>query len=240
MSESRVVSDHDATQVVPKLEQNIWYSPAVEAICTQWRSYAEIKNPIEKREARFKFICALQNMFLTCDLALIRDIIEVLCHQVHGAEYDYSQLIVKGPVKFTEKIPVVCSKHGTFLVRLLDHLIPPNDTQYAVGCNTCLMELKLGKGGTLRKNTTMFITDAELVHNIKYDYRLVKYKILFEKIFDIGNEAYHLEQHIITIFNQYRYKQRKRFLKVGGNTELFKEETIPHILEFLKNHASTN
>ena len=47
MSESRVVSDHDATQVVPKLEQNIWYSPAVEAICTQWRSYAEIKNPIK-------------------------------------------------------------------------------------------------------------------------------------------------------------------------------------------------
>lgn len=138
MSESRVVSDHDATQVVPKLEQNIWYSPAVEAICTQWRSYAEIKNPIK-----------------------------ILCK-------------------------IGCTKHNI----------------------------------RLRFNN-------ELQHNVEYE-------ILFEKIFDIGNEAYHLEQHIITIFNQYRYKQRKRFLKVGGNTELFKEETIPHILEFLKNHASTN
>lgn len=155
----------------------------VEEILLKWRSYAEIKDIIKKREARFKYLCELQELFLTYDLELIRDIVIGLCTQCHGAEYDYSKLVINKPIRFTEKIPVICNKHGIFVIQLFDHLLPSHGGRYPIWCHKCASELNNYRG-TIRKrsNGTMFIVQSELIHGSKYDYRLIKYVAILTKI----------------------------------------------------------
>ena len=175
MSDIMVVDNHDSNQVVDNLEENIWYSDDVEVVVTKWRNCADITDSIEKRQKRFELLVELNDSFKSCDLDVMRDVIEALSRQVHGAEYTYDHLRFNQPIQITDIIRVMCPKHGSFNVRLIDHLLAPINHQYAFGCKKCLIELRKGRGGPSRKNVTMFIDSSEIKHTSKFDYRFVKY-----------------------------------------------------------------
>jgi len=78
--------------------------------------------------------------------------------KVHGSKYDYS--LVKYINNYT-KVKIICSIHGVFEQRPKNHL---NGQK----CPFC--------SNVKKYNTTTFIEKAEKVHNLKYDYSLVKYK----------------------------------------------------------------
>lgn len=76
--------------------------------------------------------------------------------KVHGDRYDYLKSEYKNS---TEKICIICPKHGEFWQRPCDHL-------NGYGCPKCR---------SLRSNTEDFIKKAILVHGDRYYYNNVKY-----------------------------------------------------------------
>lgn len=130
----------------------------------------------EKRMHRFGFLQKLQTEFYQYDLQLIKDILIGLFRQVHGVEYSYDDFVLTDFPNMTDKIPVRCEKHGIFYVRIIDHLIPISSTdKYPMGCTQCITELRQQSGGYRKKNTTIFIGDAEIRHGDRFDNRYVKY-----------------------------------------------------------------
>lgn len=74
--------------------------------------------------------------------------------QLHGDNYDYSKTVY---VKKSEKVIVVCKKHGDFFVT------PGNHIYNKQGCRQCYIDRK-------HSNLETFITKAREIHGDKYDY----------------------------------------------------------------------
>jgi len=77
---------------------------------------------------------------------------------IHGDKYNYSDLIY---VNASTKLTIICKNNHKFKMRPHDHL-------NGFGCAIC--------SGNKKTTTKGFIQKAKLVHNNKYDYKLVKYK----------------------------------------------------------------
>jgi len=92
---------------------------------------------------------------------------EELLHvlRVEGyAKYDYSNAVWTG--KITNKIQILCPKHGVFYQRINDHLRGQR-------CPKCKFE-KLSQ--KFRLTTKDFVSKAKLIHGDKYDYSRVQYQ----------------------------------------------------------------
>ena len=85
---------------------------------------------------------------------------------VHGNKYDYSLVSLDN---LQSKVCIICPVHGKFTQFAFSHI---NKNR---GCRKCFSETKV-------INIDEFITRASKMHNNKYDYSLVKYKTLNDKI----------------------------------------------------------
>ena len=83
---------------------------------------------------------------------------------VHGDKYDYSKSIY---INSREKVKIICPKHGEFWQKANEHL-------NGHGCKLC--------GGTSKLNTNDFIAKSREVHGDKYNYSLVDYKSMRDKV----------------------------------------------------------
>lgn len=81
-------------------------------------------------------------------------------NKVHNNFYDYSKTIYKHS---QEHIIVTCPIHNK------DFRLKPNDHLNGCGCKDCSDDRK-------RKDVSVFIKEANNVHNYKYAYNFVKYK----------------------------------------------------------------
>lgn len=77
---------------------------------------------------------------------------------IHGDKYDYSETTYS---KSSEKVKIICRKHGVFLQQ-------PNHHLSGNGCEKC--------GGTKLLNTESFVIKAIGVHGNSYAYENTKYK----------------------------------------------------------------
>ena len=79
------------------------------------------------------------------------------CIIKHNNKYDYSLVEYKNS---HSKVKIICPIHGTFEQSACEHL-------KGSGCPQCAQTMKL--------TTDIFITQSKLIHNDKYDYKLVEY-----------------------------------------------------------------
>lgn len=87
--------------------------------------------------------------------------------QIHGKSiYDYSRVVWKG---YHEKVQLICPRHPD-----KDIWLTPNQILSGQGCKYCK--------GIKVTNTEEFITEANKIHNNKYDYSLVDYKTSFDLV----------------------------------------------------------
>lgn len=88
------------------------------------------------------------------------------CKEIHGDKYDYSL------VKYTNvrgKIKIICPKHGVFEQTASNHIYLKND------CMKC-------KNENQKLQLNEFIEKSSIKHNFTYDYSLVKYNNVEDKI----------------------------------------------------------
>jgi len=84
--------------------------------------------------------------------------------KIHGNKYDYSLVEYNGN---KIKVKIICHKHGVFLQS-------PNSHLRNHGCPSCV--------GLKKLTTGQFIERSKKIHNNKYDYSLVEYKNITEKV----------------------------------------------------------
>ena len=89
--------------------------------------------------------------------------------ETHGDKYDYSKVEY---VDSYTKVKIICKEHGIFEQEANSHL-------RGSGCKVCRNELLSLKR---RSNKEEFIKNAKLIHEDKYDYKLVKYVNTHTKI----------------------------------------------------------
>lgn len=77
--------------------------------------------------------------------------------EIHGDKYDYSKVLY---TKASEKVCIICPKHGEFWQIANNHL-------RGAGCLKCKTE---ALAQTQRGNIDSFIEKANIIHNFKYDY----------------------------------------------------------------------
>jgi len=92
-----------------------------------------------------------------------------LFKQTHGNKYDYSLTEYK---KWNIKIKIICTEHGIFEQLAYQH-------KKGQGCKKCANE-KLKNDRLF--NNKIFIKKAKKIHSNKYDYSLVEYKGMLEKV----------------------------------------------------------
>lgn len=83
------------------------------------------------------------------------------CKKIHNDKYDYSNVYY---INNDIKIVVICKKHGEYLITPKNHIA-------GQGCKKCAYLDRDNR----RSNTDVFIQNANIIHNNKYDYSLVKY-----------------------------------------------------------------
>lgn len=88
---------------------------------------------------------------------------------VHDNKYDYS--LVKY-INNKTKVKIICPKHGIFEQSPVSHLS-------GKGCTRCKFENQIKRN---TKTTENFIQRANLIHDDKYDYSLVNYTGVFNKV----------------------------------------------------------
>jgi len=91
-------------------------------------------------------------------------------NNIHNYKYDYSLV---NYVNNASKVEIICPKHGIFLKTPVKHI---NSKQ---GCPDCSI---INTHNLQRKNIIDFINESNIIHNHKYDYSLVEYKINREKV----------------------------------------------------------
>lgn len=92
------------------------------------------------------------------------------CAAVHGDRYDYSHMHWKDG---KTKINILCKLHGEFMQS-------PNDHTFSkAGCPACA---NIVRGNRLRHVPEHFVHTANIVHNNKYDYSLIEYKNVNNKL----------------------------------------------------------
>jgi len=84
--------------------------------------------------------------------------------KVHGSKYDYSLVDYKNS---NTKVKIICPEHGVFYQTPSKHLS-------GRGCSFC--------GGSVKKNNNYFINKSKEVHGNKYDYSLIDYKSMKQKV----------------------------------------------------------
>ncbi len=84
--------------------------------------------------------------------------------EIHGNIYDYSMVNFK---KTTDKVEIICSTHGIFKQVVSSH----------ISGSKCFKCTRLNK-----KSNANFIEECKIKHNEKYDYSLVEYNGVNEKI----------------------------------------------------------
>lgn len=90
--------------------------------------------------------------------------------QVHGDKYDYSKVVY---IKSSQKVILICPKHGEFLQTPSNHL-------KGKGCKLCANE-KISK--IKKYSLEDFIQKANIIHNFKYDYsKVVAFKDRIDKV----------------------------------------------------------
>jgi hypothetical protein len=99
--------------------------------------------------------CAIQNQTAS-PVEFIRK-----ANVVHENRYDYSNTIYRN---VSEKVEIICSKHGSFWQRANAHLT-------GKGCSGCL-----------RNTLDDFLSKAKAVHKDRYDYSKVSYKSSRESV----------------------------------------------------------
>jgi len=82
--------------------------------------------------------------------------------QVHGDKYDYSKF---NYIKSTEKVIIICDKHGEFIKTPSEHIA-------GEGCPYCSNE---STGNILRRTTEEFINEAIEIHGERFNYDKVEY-----------------------------------------------------------------
>lgn len=90
-------------------------------------------------------------------------------NQVHNNYYDYSK---SNYINYHTKLVIICPEHGEFQQTPGNHL-------YGFGCKLCGFK---NAGQYHKKNTDIFIKEAQNKHGQRYDYSLVNYKGAREKI----------------------------------------------------------
>lgn len=104
---------------------------------------------------------------------MTRDEFILSARTVHGFDYTYDK-IPEGTVNLSAKYDLYCNKHKQYFSQtLIKHLYEGQ------GCPICRYE-KVSKNKT--KSTEEFIAKAQLIHQGKYDYTLVEYKSINEKV----------------------------------------------------------
>ena len=83
---------------------------------------------------------------------------------IHGDKYDYS--LIKY-INYDTRVKIICPIHGEFEQSPHSHFM-------GSGCQKC--------GGVYKPNSYEFIEKAKAIHGDKYDYSLVEYNKMFEKI----------------------------------------------------------
>ena len=86
---------------------------------------------------------------------------------MHGDKYDYSLVVY---VNNDAKVTIVCPEHGPFKQT-------PNIHLRDSGCSRCVKCFD-----SRRSNTDEFIVKARSVHGDKYDYSLVEYTRVNQKV----------------------------------------------------------
>lgn len=89
--------------------------------------------------------------------------------EVHGDRYDYSKTEYKS---MRDPVTITCRIHGDFQQSPMSHLI-------GNGCNKCGIESRIEKSRLPKEE---FIKRSNKVHNNKYDYSLVEYLNIREKV----------------------------------------------------------
>ena len=89
--------------------------------------------------------------------------------KIHNDKYDYSKVNYK---RSSEKVCIICPKHGEFWQR-------PNEHLSGYGCRKCAIEVIKKKE---MKTKDDFIKKATKIHKNKYDYSKVVYNGSFVKV----------------------------------------------------------
>jgi hypothetical protein len=111
------------------------------------------------------------------------------CNIVHGNKYDYSKVVYIGN---KVKVCVICSVHGEWLVAPDHHLNSKS------GCPKCGRELATKKTSL---NKDDFLKRAIDIHGDKYDYSLVNYSQVLQKVKIICKEHGVFEQSVNSHIN---------------------------------------
>lgn len=86
--------------------------------------------------------------------------------KIHGEKFDYSNVDYKNN---KTKIKIICPKHGGF------DILPPNHLRSKNGCKICADESYI-------KDNIKFISEANIIHENKYDYSKTIYEGCIKKI----------------------------------------------------------
>ena len=92
------------------------------------------------------------------------------CNLIHNNQYDYS--LVKFS-KMHEKVPIICPKHGVFMQSMSKHISKKQ------GCPVCAIE---NRSNNKRTNINDVIKKANLIHHNQYDYSLIKFNNINDKV----------------------------------------------------------
>lgn len=120
----------------------------VDIICQKHGKYSI--NPNNHLNGQGCDKCRIDNKKIGIDVLLQR------CSLLHNNKYEYS-LVSSDYKSVKDKIDIICKEHGTFTTSIKNHLYQKR------GCNDCR---KLGLNN--------FIEKSNVIHNNKYDYKLVK------------------------------------------------------------------
>ncbi len=84
---------------------------------------------------------------------------------VHGDKFDYN--LLPDEFKSSDKVPVVCDKHGVFYIEANSHI------SRGSGCRQCSIILKNER--RISETKANFFLNSPIVHNGKYDYSKCDY-----------------------------------------------------------------
>jgi len=165
-------------------------------------------------------------------------------YTVHGSRYTYEKVVYK---KSHEKVIITCKIHGDFEQT-------PHAHKQGQGCPECaknVRSIKLRALNTYRKATLYYVYFKELdlykigvTVNMKHRFRgeIHTHKVLFKKEFNTEQEAYFVENLLLSKYLMYKYIGPS-VLHRKGNTELLTKniltklqssvETIENTPEFI-------
>lgn len=132
----------------------------------------------------------------------------------HNNKYDYSKVNYTG-----SKVIIICPEHGEFLQDRA-HL-------YGNGCPKCKGEIT----GNLKRNSiSLFIENANKIHNGKYDYSKVEYRNNKIKVCIVCHEHGIFNQRPDDHLNKHGCPECKKIL-IGNRTRLTEENFVRRSIE---------